>query len=558
MRDLSYARARTQGARLHATVLLCAALLAVALASCAPDDRSPTATADLPPGTYPPAGTPGATQPAAALQDIGLRFTRIASVGSRATAFMSDARRENLYIGRQDGLILRIRLSGRAEHLVPELDTEPTLDLSSQVLVGEEKGLFDLQLLAGDRAAVTYTDLDGAVTVRLLRVDGSGRLVDDVERDIVFTIANPMPGHNGGGLALDAHGDLLVSVGDMSQGGNDPPASQDLTSPLGAILRIPASALDDPAARPIAALADLAIAKGLRNPWRIARDAVTDRLWIGDVGDETWEETNVIPNVSTRTERINFGWPEFEGDARSGRDGTTIATDDPVLPVAKYGHSPTECAETGGVVYRGDTVQALFGTYLYGDNCGGAISGLRAPDDDQVETAVLGDVGDGIVSFGEDAAKELYVLTNQGHVYRIDPAGWVVDDVAGSVVPNPSHTATTTAPVAAPAEAECLLPAAFADLARFPSMAPDEARRAATGLLAILDRLIVEAPLDRRAADETIRNAIVALTAIAEARGWNVQDPEVHDGMTAIQNGAPPYDGFPEALSIALAATDQC
>jgi glucose/arabinose dehydrogenase len=156
-------------------------------------------------------------------------------------------------------------------------------------------------------------------------------------------------------------------------------------------------------------------AYGLRNPWRFSFDRTTGDMWIGDVGDAMWEEVDFQPASSHGGE--NYGWPMNEGtmcvDADHCHDAGLVA------PLVTYGHNMT-CAIMGGYVYRGPTVPALAGKYLYGDLCAGGVFTLRDGPDPESNRVELGYQPIKISSFGEDPAGDVYVVDMQGGtVYRI-------------------------------------------------------------------------------------------------------------------------------------------
>jgi glucose/arabinose dehydrogenase len=158
-------------------------------------------------------------------------------------------------------------------------------------------------------------------------------------------------------------------------------------------------------------------AYGLRNPWRFSFDRETGDLWIGDVGQNAFEEIDVEPAGSTGGS--NFGWDRFEGTHRFEGDADERAT---VLPVYEYVHDGSVCAVTGGYVYRGEAVPELWGAYVFGDFCGGRLEALDVRGG-VVEPARLGPVVPNLASFGEDAGGELYALSLSGDVYRLVPGG---------------------------------------------------------------------------------------------------------------------------------------
>jgi glucose/arabinose dehydrogenase len=156
-------------------------------------------------------------------------------------------------------------------------------------------------------------------------------------------------------------------------------------------------------------------AVGLRNPWRFAFDSTAAVLYVADVGQNAWEEINV---ADLSAAGLNYGWSIMEGAHCYGlplcsRDGL-------VEPIVEYGHRDGACSVIGGEVYRGTALPDLVGHYFYSDWCEGWLRSFRLLDGavtDHREWDVEG--LDGVVSFGADSAGELYVLSQNGTVYRI-------------------------------------------------------------------------------------------------------------------------------------------
>ena len=158
---------------------------------------------------------------------------------------------------------------------------------------------------------------------------------------------------------------------------------------------------------------------GLRNPWRWSFDRLTGALWIGDVGQEHWEEIDrSLRGVSMAGRGANYGWKVMEGgQCFSPSSGCSLAGD--TLPLTQYGHTSGRCAVTGGYVYRGSAYPDLYGTYLFADFCSGEIwarDAAAAPPSTAVREL---DTNFQISSFGEDEVGNLYVTDLGGSVYRI-------------------------------------------------------------------------------------------------------------------------------------------
>ncbi|MFP5377397.1 MAG: PQQ-dependent sugar dehydrogenase [Acidimicrobiia bacterium] len=212
-------------------------------------------------------------------------------------------------------------------------------------------------------------------------------------------------------------------MGDGGHGGDPDGNAQDLGTLLGSILRIdprPSGGRpytvppDNPFAGRPGARGEI-WAYGLRNPWRFSFDAATGALWIGDVGQADREEVNMAPPGSRGGE--NYGWDLFEGTL-------PFEGDDPaglVPPVYDYGREDGNCAVTGGYVYRGERLPALRGRYVFADFCRGEVLAL-VDGDGGMQARALGPRLESVASFGEDAARELYVLSLAGALFRLDPA----------------------------------------------------------------------------------------------------------------------------------------
>lgn len=303
-----------------------------------------------------------------------------------------------LYVVEQAGVI-RAVVNGR-------LRAAPFLDIRSLVRSGGEQGLlsvaFHPDYARTRRFYVNYTDLRGDTRVVEYRSDGTRALA--ATRRELLRIAQPYANHNGGGIAFGPDGRLYVGMGDGGSGGDPEDRAQDLRSQLGKLLRLD---VDRAGAK-----SEL-VALGLRNPWRFSFDRATGDLWIGDVGQGDWEEIDVLRAGWSGVP--NFGWDVWEGRARF--EDKPLGPGRLVQPVAVYSHG-AGCSVTGGFVYRGKAVPALAGRYLYGDFCSGTIWSLAAKGGKAVPRREPVSVAD-LVSFGEDAAGELYAVSHGGTVYRV-------------------------------------------------------------------------------------------------------------------------------------------
>ena len=306
-----------------------------------------------------------------------------------------------LYVVEQPGRILVVE-GGKVR-------SEPFLDIGTLVSCCGERGLLSVAFhpgyLTNRRLYVDYTDADGNTRVVEYRSDGVRVLPASARR--LLAVDQPYPNHNGGQLQFGPDGRLYVGMGDGGAGGDPENRGQDASTMLGKLVAIDV----DSGATSLAG-------SGLRNPWRFSFDRLTGDLWIGDVGQDAWEEVDhVVKGGLPR----NFGWSVYEGRARF-KDEPLDKSAPLVQPVAVYSHA-LGCSITGGYVYRGKAIPALRGRYVYGDYCSGRIWSLAAavtPSAAAKPRLERWNVPQ-LSSFGEDAAGELLTVSLGGTVSRIVP-----------------------------------------------------------------------------------------------------------------------------------------
>jgi glucose/arabinose dehydrogenase len=301
-----------------------------------------------------------------------------------------------------------------------KLNPTPALDLSQDVSTSTEEGLiglaFDPNFTQNGYLYIDYTANDWSVQVIRYTVSANQPdQIDPATAQTVLALPKKSKYHNGGMLAFGPDGDLYIAVGDDEASDK----AQDLGTLVCKIQRVDVSASSPsepyaiPPGNPFASQEGARgeiWAYGFRNPWRFSFDRAIGDLWVGDVGDAKWEEVDEIPAASQGGQ--NFGWPMNEGDecidAQHCHDPGLVG------PLVTYGHD-MNCAVVGGYVYRGPSVSALQGVYLYGDLCTGGVFTLR--DGKRVE---LGYQPIKISSFGQDADGEVYICDLQGGtIYRI-------------------------------------------------------------------------------------------------------------------------------------------
>lgn len=311
--------------------------------------------------------------------------------------------------------------------------SEPFLDLGSKVRVGNYTGLFSFAFhpnyASNGFFYVYYINRDGDIHIERHQASADRSRADAASGKTLLIIKPTGPGpdiHYGGQLSFGPDGKLYMAVGD----GGFPSSAQDKGSLLGKMVRIDVDAgepygipSDNPFVGQAGARGEI-WALGLRNPWRWSIDHQTGLIYIGDVGENRWEEINVVPLSQAG---INYGWPIMEGtscrpeSAECNRAGLTLPT--VVYPVSRAGGDATAgCSVTGGYVYRGSRLPGLGGEYFYGDYCRGWVRSFRYQQGTTVEPRLRDFVHVGrILSFGRDAAGELYILNDSGSLYQIVP-----------------------------------------------------------------------------------------------------------------------------------------
>jgi glucose/arabinose dehydrogenase len=358
---------------------------------------------------------------------VRLRLQEVAS-GLARPLFMTHSGDGSgrLFVVEQGGTI-RILTGG-------ELRPEPFLE--ARGLLDEsrgERGLLGLAFAPDYRKSgrffIAHTAPGPSVRVTRLRASADPDRADPASAEVVIRIPDPASNHNGGMIAFGPDGNLWYGTGDGGRAGDPWNNASNPGALLGKLLRIDVASepyrippenpfADGRAGRPeIWAL-------GLRNPWRFSFDRETGELWIGDVGQNAWEEINV--EDPRRGGGRHYGWRTMEGfHCYSPRTG--CATEGLTLPIYAYGHDQG-CSVTGGYVYRGQDIPELVGTYLFSDYCSGTLWGLRRGAEGEAEVSVLLRTGLAVSSFGEDSAGEVYLCDHRrGRVFRLEgdpgPAG---------------------------------------------------------------------------------------------------------------------------------------
>ncbi len=306
-----------------------------------------------------------------------------------------------------------------------EVSPKPFLDIRDRVeSIGYEQGLLGLafhpEFSVNGYFYINYTGSYGQTVISRFQANPNDlNLADPDSEAYIMQIEQPFANHNGGMLAFGPDGYLYIGLGDGGSGDDPLNNGQSLETHLGKILRIDINSGDPYAIPQDNPFVDGSVpeiwAYGLRNPWRFAFDRLTGDLFIGDVGQNQWEEIDYLPADHSGT--ANFGWNYYEGSHQFSNSPPPEI--DFIEPVAEYGHD-LGCSVTGGVVYRGENLPEWQGIYLYGDFCSGGVWGLlQNPQGNWVARLMFENVGR-ITSFGEDNAGEVYLVDQGGTIFMLD------------------------------------------------------------------------------------------------------------------------------------------
>lgn len=338
----------------------------------------------------------------------------------RPVAMIQSPLRDDVrYVVAQRGIVWRVNGTGRSATRSVFADIEDRVEDGPN-----EAGLlgmaFHPDFAANGAVFLSYTTSAQGLTSRIARYRSSddGRTLDVDSEKVLLSLKQPYGNHNGGHIAFGPDGYLYAGYGDGGAGGDPLDNGQNPDTLLGTILRI-----DVDGGEPYATPADNPFADGggrpevyaygLRNPWRFAFDPATGALWAGDVGQNQYEEIDVIRPGG------NYGWNIREG-AHCYRS-SDCRTDGLIDPVAEYSHRDG-CSVTGGHVYRGTAVPALDGQYIYGDYCSGLVWAMSAGDPAAAEPRLILDTDMAISSFAQDRDGEVYVIDHdRGGIHRLAP-----------------------------------------------------------------------------------------------------------------------------------------
>ena len=332
------------------------------------------------------------TTPTARLVLVGT-FESPVDIASRA----NDSGR---YIVQQTGRIVRLGANGKRT---------TALDISTLISRGGEQGLLGLVFHPnGKFAYINYTDLVGDTVVARYAMKSDGTAIKST-RVVLFTVRQPYPNHNGGGLAFGPNGRLFIGMGDGGSGGDPQRYALDPNSRLGKLISI------NPNASSKATAAPIIWSRGLRNPWRFEFDG-QGNLWITDVGQNAWEEVNLSLATEGYGKGKSFGWSAFEANARYNTDQPATGHE---APVYAYPHGNSECSISGGTRIRDDNLTSLKNWYVFGDYCSGTLSAIWVEGKKTTKVVKLASNVGSITAVRSIYGNAAYVLTLGGKVFQI-------------------------------------------------------------------------------------------------------------------------------------------
>ena len=342
---------------------------------------------------------------------------------------------ERLFVVEKSGKIKILNQNG-------SVNSTPFLDIEDRVSTNaNERGLLGLAFHPNYPENpfffVNYTNNSGATTISKFSVSANQDIANDSET-ILLEINQPYANHNGGCINFGPDGNLYIGMGDGGSGGDPQNYSQNTESLLGKMLRINVNsgAYSIPENNPYG---DEIWSIGLRNPWKFSFDSLNGDLWIADVGQNEFEEINMVQNNPAN---INYGWRCYEGNEPYNLSG--CPDEGLTFPVSTYSHYSSgdfKCSITGGYVYRGNQISGLNGVYFFADYCSGEIGLLSKNENDEWDMSLaFPNINGSWVSFGEDINGELYIASINGGIYKIIDAALSNNEIDSNTLnyfPNP-------------------------------------------------------------------------------------------------------------------------
>ncbi|MGI8951782.1 MAG: PQQ-dependent sugar dehydrogenase [Chitinophagaceae bacterium] len=332
----------------------------------------------------------------------------------------------------------------------------PFLDISNRVYSnGNEQGLlglaFDPNYSTNGYFYINYINKNQNTTIARFKVSTDPNVADRGSETILFHVTQPFANHNGGCLKFGPDGYLYIGLGDGGSGGDPNNNAQNPMSRLGKMLRIDVHHGNPYAIPPTNPFVDSVGYKkeiwalGMRNPWRFSFDSQTGDLWIGDVGQDAWEEIDYQKANDAGGE--NYGWRCYEGNHPYNLDSCKSKLNY-TFPIYNYQHKNGDCAVMGGFVYRGKLYPNMVGKYFYCDYCSGRFKMIYNDGTNWVNKVLLNTDDYSFVSFGVDHNNELYVVNKStGIIYVLTdiskslPEKYAINSQPSSIniYPNPSN-----------------------------------------------------------------------------------------------------------------------
>ena len=331
-------------------------------------------------------------------------FRQVAS-GLDSPVFVTSAPGDptTLYVVEQRGVIAIVRAGKVARTF---------LDVRPLVRSGGEQGLlsmaFDPRYTTDHLFYVSYTDVSG--NSRIVRYRAANGVGVRSSAKVLLALHQPYPNHNGGQLQFDTRGYLYVGFGDGGSEDDPQQTSQNRSTRLGKLLRSTTTSPNG---------SWRVVGLGLRNPWRFSFDSRTDDLWIGDVGQNRFEEIDFRPAPKLDAP-ANFGWSRYEGNVVFDRAHRYTSIGQKTFPVLVYSHDHG-CSVTGGYVYRGTAIPSAQGRYFYGDYCAGTVWSFPVGSKGRAGSARVSGHIPSLSGFGVDGHGELYAVSLAGALYKLGP-----------------------------------------------------------------------------------------------------------------------------------------
>jgi glucose/arabinose dehydrogenase len=359
--------------------------------------------------------SPAPAQVSSASQRVSIEMREIARGFTEPVYLTAPAGDGRLFIVEQAGRILIVK-DGRT---LPRA----FLDIRGKVGSGGERGLlsvaFHPQYRANGLLFVHYTDRNGDSNIERYSVSHDPDVADPNSAKLILKIDQPYGNHNGGMNLFGPDGMLYVGMGDGGSEYDPHHNGQNNNTLLSKLIRINVDKGDPysvPAANPFAKGGGRPEiwATGLRNPWRYAFDAKDGFLYIADVGQDRYEEIDIMP---MNRAGVNYGWSVMEGF--SCLRGDSCSETGLQRPAVVYSHSDG-CSITGGFVYRGSAIPQLEGHYFYSDYCKSWLRSFkyvngRVTEQTDWPVAKL----PAIASFGLDGSGEMYAVSHTGVIYKM-------------------------------------------------------------------------------------------------------------------------------------------